>query len=119
MSDDSNSQSRKFRNPDLPPSGPENGEGNEFDELLSGMLDLTSAEGNVSGSEFVLRIIEEMNMRELGLDDFRMRLIVKYGFGDQDDVSQRIAGMSDEELAEAYPDRIGELLKWYTEPSED
>lgn len=117
MSDDS--YFPRFRSPEMPPVGPESGEGSEFDTLLSGMLDLTSAEGGVSGSEFVIRTFNEMAKQGLELDDYRVGLVAKYGFGSRDEVRALIAGMSEAEFDADYPGDIGRLLIWYTEPSQD
>ncbi|GAC1388205.1 MAG: hypothetical protein NVS1B7_8560 [Candidatus Saccharimonadales bacterium] len=119
MNDDLGIHRLAFRNPELPPRGMERGEQDEFDELLCGMLDLTSAEGGVSGSNFVLRMVEAMGNSGLELNDVRVSMLAKYGFGERADVRKLIAGMSDEELVEAYPNHISDLLTWYAFPDSE
>lgn len=103
-------------NPEVLSSGREVGEGEEFNELLRGMLDLTSAEGNVTAVDFIERMLAEMEKMGVEATDYRINLILLYGVGSREKVLDRVADMTTEDFDRTYPGIVGELVEWYLEP---
>lgn len=104
------------KSPETGPSSNEGNDGEEFNELLQGMINLADAEGGVSAVDFVERTIQEMEKMKIALDDFRMGLIVNEGFGSRESVFARVTDMTTEEFSAAYPGTIGEVIIWYIKP---
>ncbi len=94
---------------ELPPSAERGCEFDEFSSLLTGMNDLASV-SQMSRIDFFFGTLEEMQKRDLELDDFKMRAILQEGFGSPEEA---LDWMGATDFSE-HPDGLEEVLRWYT-----
>ena len=104
------------RTPEHPPRGVEGGGNGEFDDLLSGELEVASL-GPTTPIGFIEMVLERMGQQGLELDDYRVAAILRPAWGSREEVRKRISEMTEETFDQTYPDVYGRLIRWYIEPS--
>ncbi len=103
-------------------------EHDKFSDFLAGREDLAAAQSqagcSVSAAEFVTSAFEAavragLLPQDASVSDSKVRRIVHAGFGDNEAVLDRLAGLTTEEAFDRYGKGICALLICYLEPPEE
>jgi len=101
---------------ELGPNFSEAEEHDAFNDLLSGMDELTSAEGGVSASDFIQRTFEEMEKQGIEFNELRIAAVIKIALGTRTQAVERLIDLTEEEFHSKYPESVGKAILWYIAP---
>lgn len=100
-------------NPEVLRADFEVGDIDELSDLIHGMLELASASGGVSGTDFAVDTLKQMKARGIEVGALSMGVVLRYAFGDPEELLSRMEGRTVEELEEMLPGEIGDFAIGY------